>query len=150
LLPGEEFGVGNFFDAASIETDDDDVDDDDDSDCDNDGQDRHEFVELQTTIKLKERALLPPIGEGATEPSELKELETLRQQNGQLMVEKQKLADRLYVMRRAYDGRVGPFRDVFDDVSYLHLCTYRCLSYSILTNDSLCLHIHSYADFGRR
>jgi hypothetical protein len=72
---------------------------------------------LQTSVKLNERTLLPPVAEDTTEPREFNKLEALYQRNEKLMVEKQKLADRLYGMRRGYDDRVGPFRDVFDDVS---------------------------------
>jgi hypothetical protein len=122
-LPGEESMT-----STGDATDDDDDDDDDEDAYDDDCQDKYNFLELQTTSKLNDRALLPPVAEGGGAfPTEARELSDLEMQ---LMAEKQKLANRLYAMRRGYDGRVGPFRDVFDDVSNLRRCTCRRLASS--------------------
>jgi hypothetical protein len=47
------------------------------------------------------------------------EIDELRWQVKNLLIEKKKLADRLYSMRKGYENRITPFRDVFEEVSHL-------------------------------
>jgi hypothetical protein len=101
------------------------------TDQDDESATNHCVVVLQTVLKVNDRSILETIPEGhggliyGTPASTFDDLNTLRLENRTLHEEVKALRianvnheNKLYAMQKAYEARITPFRDLFDDVSY--------------------------------